>query len=114
MPTYALIFRMDLRPEAMPSPDLLRSYMESWGRWTESIEAEGKLEGGNHFDPTGWVLRSGGRRSEGPHVSGGESVAGYLLVRAADAADALRIASACPILEGEGTSVEVRPAGVPG
>lgn len=115
MNTYALIFRMDiLNPETQPTPEQMRGYMESWTRWTGSIEALGRLEGGNHFAPRGWVLRPGGIRQEQPYAAGAESVAGYLLVRAVDDADALRIAKDCPILQGEGTSVEVRETGVPG
>ncbi|HXP91352.1 MAG TPA: YciI family protein [Fibrobacteria bacterium] len=111
---YALIFRMDiLTASAQPSPEEMRRYMESWMRWTDSIDAEGRLEGGNHFSPSGWVLRQGGARSDLPYAAQNESVAGYLLIRAPNDSEALRIAQACPILEGQGTSVEVRELASP-
>ena len=43
-----------------------------------------------------------------------QSVSGYLLIRAPNDAEALRIAQACPILQGQGTSVEVRELATPG
>jgi len=115
MNQYALIFRMDiLTASAQPTPARMREYMESWTRWTDSIEAKGQLVGGNHLAPRGWVLRPQGTRSELPYAVQNESVAGYLLIRAPDDAEALRIAQACPILEGQGTSVEVRELAMPG
>jgi hypothetical protein len=41
-------------------------------------------------------------------VVNNESVAGYILIFAKDMDEAVHIAKACPILLGEGTSVEVR------
>lgn len=113
MHSFALIFRMDLSPEAQPSSEQMARYMASWGEWIAWIESEDRLEDGNHFQPTGAVLRGGGVVEKTPHVASKESVAGYILVRAKDQQDALRIARRCPILEGEGTSVEVREVAAP-
>jgi hypothetical protein len=41
-------------------------------------------------------------------VQNRESVAGYIIVKATDFDDAVAMAKECPILHGDGTSVEVR------
>ena len=42
-----------------------------------------------------------------------ESVTGYIIILAKDIADAVHIAKKCPILQCEGTSVEVRETVTP-
>jgi hypothetical protein len=51
---------------------------------------------------------------EGPYVLNKESIAGYIIILAKDMEDATSIAKKCPILQGEGTSVEVRETANPG
>lgn len=115
MRRYALIFRMDIvSPEAKPSPAKMRQYMADWGEWIGWLQEQGRLEGGNHLSPKGKVLRKGGVVENTPHVADAVSVAGYLVVSARDGRDALRLASRCPILDGDGTSVEVRELAGPG
>ncbi len=116
MDKYALIFRMDILTEALqPTERQMKDYMEEWNAWIGEIAESGRLaEGGNHLIRAGRVLRSKGQCTEGPYVSNGESVAGYIIVLAKDMNEAARLAAKCPILRGDGTSVEVRQAGNPG
>jgi hypothetical protein len=115
MKEFVLIFRMDiLTPEAQPDAEQMREYMSHWMAWINHISARGRLaEGGNHMLPAGKVLRKGVQVSDGPYVVNNESVAGYIIILACDEADALSIAKECPILQGEGTSVELRQAASP-
>ena len=115
MPQFALFFRMDiLSPEAQPSAEEMEVRMASWMEWLGWIESQGKLvEGGNHFASKGAVLRPGGVVSKKPYVAENQSVAGLIMVRAKSLAEAVRLAQRCPILDGEGTSVEVREAANP-
>jgi hypothetical protein len=110
MKTFTLFFRMNITdPEAQPTPEQMQAYMTSWTAWLEDIQGQGQLApGGHHLNPGGIVLRKGGVREEGPYTAAKESVAGYILILAKNMDDALRLAQACPILDGEGTSVEVR------
>ena len=111
---FALFFRMDiLAPEAQPTPDQMAVYMERWGEWIAWIRSHDRLEDGNHFLSKGAVLRGDGAEVDSPYVAGNESIAGYILVRAKNLQDALKIARKCPILEGDGTSVEVREVAGP-
>lgn len=114
MKRYALLFRMDLRPESRPTPAQMERYMASWGEWIGWLQAEDRLEDGNHFQPAGAVLRGGGVVEKAIHVADRASVAGYLLVRARNLDDAIGLARKCPILDGDGTSVEVREVAAPG
>jgi hypothetical protein len=116
MKTFVLIFRMDITTEAArPSPAQMQGYMVQWTAWTDSIAAVGRLApGGNHLARSGKVLRAHDAVTDGPWTANGESVAGYLVIRAPDLDDAVRVARGCPILAGEGTSVEVREAQAPG
>lgn len=109
MNTFILIFRMDITsPEVQPTPEQMETYMEQWNVWTDTIITGGKMAGGNHLSTDGRVLRPNNSISTGPYTQNKESVAGYILITANDINEAIKIAQACPILQGEGTSVEVR------
>ena len=110
MKEFVLIFRMDITtPGAQPSPEQMEGYMQQWHEWTGSISASNRLApGGNHLSPQGRVVRPGNVITQGPYTEKRKSVAGYLLVRAENLDEALLMAMECPILKGEGTSVEVR------
>ncbi len=110
MKEFLLIFRMDiLTPEAQPTQEQMNVYMQDWMQWINSIADNGKLaEGGNHLAYYGKVLRPGNVVENTPYVANNESVAGYIIVNAKDIDDAVSLARKCPIIQGKGTSVEVR------
>ena len=60
------------------------------------------------------MIRRNNIISDGPYTVNNESVAGYILIQAEDMDGALIIAKKCPILQVEGTSVEIRETGIPG
>jgi len=110
MNEYLFIFRMNITEQAaQPTPEQMKAYMVQWSAWIDDIDRQGQLApGGHHLNREGVVLRKDQPAEHMPYTAGKESVAGYILVRAKDQADALRLAQGCPILNGEGTSVEVR------
>lgn len=116
MKEYVLLFRMDITTEsAQPDAKQMQGYMASWMQWIDGIAAKGQLaEGGHHFSRSGKLLRPKNKIDDGPYAANKESVAGYIIIRAKSMKDAVSIARECPILEGEGTSVEVRETAVPG
>lgn len=115
MKEFTLFFRMDILTEAVqPSAEQMEVYMTQWMEWINQISDKGQLaDGGNHFLPTGKLLKSKGKITDGPYVANNESVAGYIIILAIDMDGAIKIAQACPILLGEGTSVEIREAATP-
>ncbi|MFT3823804.1 MAG: YciI family protein [Chitinophagaceae bacterium] len=109
MDEYLILMRLDLlTKDAQPSPEQLQEYMKSYHSWVESIMSENKFVGGKGLSTEGKVLKPNNVTIDGPFVEIKESLAGYIMIKATDLEDALRIARACPILQGEGNSVEVR------
>jgi len=116
MKEFILLFRMDITTsEAQPTPGQMDIYMQDWMEWINDISAHGQLaDGGNHLSNSGTVLRSMNRINGEPYTSNNESVSGYIIILAKNEKDALSIARKCPILSGEGTSVEVRETATSG
>jgi hypothetical protein len=110
MNKFVLFFRMDITtPEAQPSHEQMENYMKQWDKWISGIAAKKKLaEGGTHLSTKGKVLKPDNQIVDGPYKANKESVAGYIIIKAKTMEEAIEIAKECPILEGEGTSVEVR------
>lgn len=109
MEEYLILMRLDLlTKETQPSPEQMQEYMKQYHAWIASIEAEGKFAGGKGLSTEGKVLKSKNVVTDGPYAETKESLAGFIVVRAASFDDAVRLAAQCPILNGEGNSVEVR------
>jgi len=110
---FVLIFRMNITDkEAQPTPEQMKIYLKRWDKWINNIAAQNKLaEGGNHLSREGSVLRPNNVLTNGPYTEKRESVAGYIIIKAMDLNEAIDLAKDCPILQGEGTSVEVRKVG---
>ncbi|MGA2406452.1 MAG: YciI family protein [Bacteroidales bacterium] len=115
MNEFVLMFRMDIiTKEVQPSPKQMKLFMNQWMEWINDISAQGQLaDGGNHLSRSGKVLRSKNVITDEPYRANKESVAGYIIILAKDIDDAVGIAKKCPILQGEGTSVEVRETATP-
>lgn len=109
MDEYILLMRLDIiTKEAQPSPDQLQEYMKQYHDWVGGIAAQNKFSGGKGLSTEGKVLKSNNVITDGPFVEIKESIAGFIMIKANDFADAVKIAEGCPILKGEGNSVEVR------
>lgn len=115
MNRFALLFRMNLTdPAKRPTPDQMQHYMADWEAWISGMDATDQLaDGGDHFAPGGRVLASGNIIEEGPYKADDLSVAGFILVWAANLDHATEIAAQCPLLAGANTSVEIRETATP-
>lgn len=116
MKEFVLLFRMDLTTKDLqPTKAQMNEYMKQWMEWIDSIDAKRQLaDGGNHFSKQGKVLKPKKEMSDGPYIENDTSVAGYIIVLAKDIDGAVNIASKCPILNGENTSLEIREIASPG
>ncbi len=96
--------------EAMGTPEQAQQSMQAWMAWIGGLEAKGHLKNrGQPLDRTGRVVRGKKRTvTDGPYIESKDIVLGFIVVEARDLAQAVELASACPMLEGVG-SVEVRP-----
>jgi hypothetical protein len=110
MNEFVLIFRMDITTkEAQPTPAQMEIYMNQWEEWINDIAVQNKLaDGGNHLSTEGRVIRPNNVITDGPYSEKRESIAGYIIIKAMNFYEAVYIAKDCPILQGEGNSVEVR------
>jgi len=108
MKDFLLIFRSDYKAIAKAKPEEIQDYMKQWKEWIDNITAHDKLAGGNHLDSDGRVVRNNGLVTDGPYTEIKESILGYLIIKANSYDEATGIAKACPILAGEGNTVEVR------
>ncbi|MFN3022024.1 YciI family protein [Chryseobacterium sp. TY3] len=110
MQEFTLIFRMNLTSGTPPTPEQMKTYMDNWMKWINSILNQGKLaSGGNSFLPhIGRVLKSDNNISDEIYVADKQSLAGYIVVYANDIEGATILAKDCPILQGQNTSVEIR------
>lgn len=109
MDEYLIIMRLDLiTKEAQPSPEQMQVYMKMYNDWVGGIAAQNKFVGGKGLSTEGKVVKSGNVVTDGPYAEVKESVAGFIIVKAKDSDDALEMGKSCPILQGDGNSVEVR------
>jgi len=112
MSDFIYLFRTseEARRAAMGTPELAQQSMQRWLGWVRELDAQG------HLKSRGQPLENGGKTvrgkkkviTDGPFAEVKDLVAGFMVVQAADLAQAAELAKGCPILEGDG-AVEVRP-----
>jgi hypothetical protein len=118
MREFILLFRSTEagQREAMGTPERAQRSLQTWLAWIHELESTGHLkERGHPLDRNGRVVRGrDGVVTDGPFVEVKDIVLGFIMIGAADLDEAVRLASACPIVLGGG-SVEIRPvATLPG
>ena len=110
MTEFLLIFR-NTPPtgDAMPAPEQLKDISKPWMDWIGGIAAQNKFSGGNGlpFDNSR-VVTANGLVTNGPFGDIKETIGGYIIVKADSVDEAVEFAKGCPVLQGEGNSVEVR------
>ena len=92
------------------SPNDMQRHFQMWVAWFNDLDAKGHLkERGHPLGKAGRVVM--GKQKivhDGPFAEAKDVVGGYIVVEAADLAQAVELSAACPILD-VGGSVEVRP-----
>jgi hypothetical protein len=113
MDEFLLLMRLDIiTKEAQPSPEQMQVYMKRYQDWVGGIAAQDKFVGGTGLSMEGKVIKSNNVITDGPFAEIKESIAGFIIVKAKDFDEAVSFAKDCPILQGEGNSVEVRKVSV--
>ncbi|THU38092.1 transcription initiation protein [Niastella caeni] len=108
MDDYMLIFRHE-DGNKVASPEQIQIWMKQTMDWIAGISAKGKFIGGNGLPFEGsQVVWSHGVVTDGPFGEIKETIGGYIMVKAGSFDEAVEFAKGCPILQGEGNSVEVR------
>ncbi len=110
MSEFLFVFRRDYRTlDRQPTPDQMQAHQKYWADWFRSLAAQDKLVYPvQRYDEPGKIVKDK-EILDGPYTDGNESIGGFLLVKAVDYEEAIRMAEDCPIL-GLGGTVEVRQA----
>jgi hypothetical protein len=109
MKEFMLIFRHQ-DGSKLVSAEQMQIWMKQTTDWLAGIAAQNGLVSqgkGLSFDESR-VVRSNHVVTNGPFGEINETVGGYIVVRADSADEAAEYAKGCPVLQGEGNSVEVR------
>jgi hypothetical protein len=108
MNEFMLIFRHQ-DGSKLVSPEQMQLWMKQTMDWINGIAAQNKFAGGNGlpFDDAR-VVRSNNVVTNGPFGEIKETIGGYIIVKASTVDEAVEFAKGCPVLQGEGNTVEVR------
>ena len=108
MDEYMLIFRHE-DGQKIASPEQIQVWMRQTMDWISSIAAQNKFVGGNGLPfADSRVVWHNNVVTNGPFGEIKETIGGYIMVKAGSVDEAVEFAKGCPVLQGEGNSVEVR------
>jgi hypothetical protein len=108
MDEFILIFRHQ-DGKKLASPEQMQIWMKQTMDWIGSIAAQNKFSGGNGLPfEDAKVVRHNNLVTNGPFGEIKETIGGYIIVKADSVDEAVEFAKGCPVLQGEGNSVEVR------
>ena len=108
MDEFILIFRHE-DGQKVASPEQIQMWMKQTMDWIGGIAAQNKFSGGNGLPfEDARVVKSNNVVTNGPFGEIKETIGGYIIVKASSVDEAVAFAKDCPVLQGEGNSVEVR------
>lgn len=111
MDEFILIFRHE-DGQKVASPEQIQIWMKQTMDWIGGIAAQNKFVVGNGlpFEEARVVKTKNSEKvvTNGPFGDIKETIGGYIIVKANSVEEAVEFAKGCPVLQGEGNSVEVR------
>jgi hypothetical protein len=111
MEEYILIFRHE-DGKKVASPEQIQIWMKQTMDWIGSIAAQNKFISGTGlpFDDARVLTTKNSNKivTNGPFGDVKETIGGFVMVKADSVEEAVDFAKGCPVLQGEGNSVEVR------
>jgi hypothetical protein len=108
MDEFILIFRHE-DGNKVASPEQIQIWMKQTMDWIGGIRSKDKFVGGNGLPfQDSRVVRHNSVVTNGPFGEIKETIGGYIIVNADSVDEAVEFAKGCPVLQGEGNSVEVR------
>jgi hypothetical protein len=111
MNEYMLIFRHQ-DGQKVASPEQIQVWMKQTMDWIGGIAAQNKYVGGNGLPMEGSkIVNHNSVVTNGPFGDIKETIGGYVIVKGANIEEAVEFAKGCPVLQGEGNTVEVRRIG---
>lgn len=109
MVEFILLFRHEDGGK-LASPEQMQIWMQQTMDWLGGIAAQNKLvnKGSGLSFEDSRVVRPNDVVTNGPFGEIKETLGGFVMVRAESVDEAVEFAKGCPVLQGEGNSVEVR------
>lgn len=108
MDEYVLIMRHEDGLKAA-SPEQIQKWMKQTMDWIGGIAAQDKFSGGTGLPfADAKVVHSSKMVTNGPFGDIKETIGGYIIVKADSFDEAVGFAKGCPVLQGDGNTVEVR------
>ena len=108
MNEFVLIMRHE-DGKKIASPEQMQEWMKQTMDWIGSIAAQNKFVSGTGlpFDDAR-VVKSDKTVTNGPFGDSKETIGGFITVKAETIEEAVEFANGCPVLQGEGNSMEIR------
>ena len=114
MDEFALIMRHEDGMK-VASPEQIQNWMKLTMDWIGGIAAQNKFVSGTGlpFDDARVIKLTNAKPivTNGPFGDIKETIGGFIIVRADSVEEAVEFAKGCPVLQGEGNSMEVRKIG---
>ncbi|PQJ10813.1 transcription initiation protein [Flavipsychrobacter stenotrophus] len=108
MEKFILIFRHE-DGSKIASPEQMQVWMKQTMDWIGGIAAQNKFVEGNGLPfHNARVVGHKGVVTNGPFGDIKETIGGFIIVKAESVDEAVAFAKGCPVLQGEGNTVEVR------
>jgi len=107
MKDFMMIFRTEKNDDPKPSPEEMSEMVKQWDHWIGGIAAQDKFVATNALGYEGQTVSSNGVVSDGPYSEVKEIVGGYLIAKAKNLEEAVKLSEGCPVLAIGGT-VEIR------
>lgn len=92
------------KPQA--SPEQMQEMFAAFQKWQEKFK-DNILNMGDQLKPTGKILSATGV-TDGPFAESKEIIAGFMILTAADYAEAVAVVQAMPNMQMPGGSIEIR------
>jgi hypothetical protein len=108
MEEFVLIMRHE-DGSKLASPEQMQVWMKQTMDWIGGIAAQNKFVAGTGLPfEDARVVRPNNVVTNGPFGEIKETIGGYIIVKANSVDEAVEFAKGCPVLQGEGNSMEVR------
>ncbi len=108
MDEFLLIMRHE-DGNKVASPEQIQSWMKQTMDWIDTIAVQNKFIGGTGLSfEDARVVRPNDIVTNGPFGDIKETIGGFITVKADSVEEAIEFAKGCPVLQGEGNSMEVR------
>ena len=107
MKEFMMIFRTE-QDKSEISPEQMQAMVKQWQDWIGGIASQGKFVATNALGYQGKTVQADGAITDGPYAEVKEIVGGYIIVKADNLEDAVKLSEGCPTLEIPGGKVEVR------